>query len=238
MSEVPFRNLETTGSHGKYSELKSLPEDPDLLVKEMRSSWEGHPKPGIHPLVDVDRAKQTLDFLQQNFPEYAVPASLVVGRNEKDEKTIYTVVHRIEGKSLPNLEPTPELKAQLRKFLSEVVDAYFKNLFYNGDDPKAELESYCPDLNQDNFFLGRDAKLNETENRLYYIDSYPMARRTPDSLLNKYFPQLKGNFGEAWHPILEDFIQEARHRIEEHVAQNSGQFPRLPKTQWYTREPK
>ena len=82
--EVPFNDLETTGKQGKYFEAKELVQDPDLIVKEARTKWGMFETKGVHPLNDLERIKEDLAIVKDNFAEFIPETNLVVGKNQKE----------------------------------------------------------------------------------------------------------------------------------------------------------
>src|SRR4051812_23958312 len=98
-SEVPFQGLEKTGNKGKYFEAKEASQDRDLIVKEARTKWGIFETKGVHPLNDLDRTKEDLSLINDNFAEFVPNTNIVVGKNQKGEKVVYIVQHKIEGKS-------------------------------------------------------------------------------------------------------------------------------------------
>ncbi|MDD5050606.1 MAG: hypothetical protein PHV93_02580 [Candidatus Pacebacteria bacterium] len=226
-NEVPFSGLKKTGKKGKYFEIKSVETDPGFVVKEAKTKWGLFETAGVHPLNDIDRAKADLDIMKEDFGEFIPGTSLVVGKNEKGEKTFYAVQEKIEGQALDKVGNNEEVRQQLESFFDKVREAFKKHLFYykNSRQP----QSIFPDMKGWNFIFGTNPKRGETKSRLYFIDTYPVEGADfNDDFINRYIPTIvKPTFPSEYWPVIDDFRMKLAEEIKQHIKAHSDEIPRV-----------
>lgn len=225
-NEVPFQKLEKIGE-GKYSEVNIPINDPDLVVKVARTKWKKGEE-GVHPLADPNRMKADLDILNENFGEYVPNSQLVIGKNERGEKTVYTIQERIDGANLDNLKYDEHIAGQLKSFLDRVIDTYINNLVYYGNDSRPQ--SIFPDLKGENFIFDKDKKRNDEDSKLYFIDTYPIEGTNAQDFVNGYIPMIRNRFSREWRKIIDEFEKEATNRIRKYLEDNKDKIERIPPT--------
>ena len=180
----------------------------------------------MHPLADPERTKADLDILIGNFGEYVPNSQLVIGKNERGEKTVYTIQDRIDGSNLDKIKYDEKVAEQLKSFLNRVIDTYINNLFYYGNDPRPQ--SILPDLKGENFILGKDAKRKDEYDKLYFIDTYPIEGTHVQDFVNGYIPMVRSRFSRDWHAVIDEFQRAAAERIIKYIQENKDTIKRIP----------
>lgn len=226
-AEVPFQKLEKRGE-GKYSEVKIPINDPDVVVKVARTNWQWGASKGDHPLAYPDRIKADLDILKENFGEYVPDSQLVIGKNERGEKTVYIIQDRIKGSNLAYLKYDSHIADQLKFFLNRVIDIYIGNLVYNGNDPRPQ--SIFPDLRLANFIFGKDKKRNDESDKLYFIDTYPVERTYPQDFVDYYLPRIRNRFSRDWEKVADGFQNDAADKIRRYLQENKDKIKKVDVT--------
>jgi hypothetical protein len=216
--ETPFSGL-VDYAGGKYFDAKIPVNDPDLVVKEALVKWRESLSPGTHNLNDFEQIKKDLSELKENFGEFMPQTQLVLGKNEKGEIVTYIIQERIEGKNLTELPFSAEAEQQLIVFLKKAVDVYIKNLQYKNSSP--EIKSILPDIQITNFIFGVNKKDTTKTNKLYFIDSYPVSRITPQHFLKYFLPLVIKSTPPQWMNACEEFKREAESRINQYLAECS-----------------
>lgn len=224
-NEVPFVGLEPTGKKGKYFEVKDVQGDPDLIVKEAKTRWGFFEEKGVHPLNDLERTKQDLSILKENFSEFIPDTMLIVGKNAKGKEIVYAVQHKIHGHELKKIKGSERIYAQLKLFLDRVLETYIKYSFFPKDS--TELTSVFPDVKGWNFIMGKDNKSGDVEDRLYFVDTYPVEGSTADDFVNEYLPRIvKPTFPAEYWPIIDEFRVKAAKQIKAYLKENKANIPR------------
>ncbi len=225
-NEVPFAGLSPTGKKGKYFELKRLAQEPDVVVKEARTKWGFFDTEGVHPLNDLERIKADLAIVKDNFAEFIPETNLVVGKNEKGKKVVYIVQHKIHGQELKKIKGNEKVKAELRSFLDRVIQTYIKNLFYLKDSK--EPQSVFPDVKGWNFIVGRNKKVGEQEDRLYFVDTYPVEGASVQDFVERYISQIvKPTFPSEYWSLIDEFRLKAAKQIREYLKEHNAEIPTM-----------
>lgn len=228
-NEIPFtaNDLESTGLKGKYFEVKNLKQDPDLVVKEGKTKWGFFEQKGVHPLNDIDRVKEDLDILEQDFGEFLPETNLVVGKNKKGEDTIYIVQHKIRGEPLKEAESVEQIREELRGFFRSVIDSCKKHLVYYGNSKSPSI--IFPDMKGWNFIFGVDAKKKEEQEKLYFVDTYPIEGSEFNSnFVDVYIATIvKPTFPQKYWPIVDEFAHQISRELQTYIKSNSSEIPRV-----------
>lgn len=113
---------------------------------------------------ELRAAKEHFQELPAKYGIRVVDMDFVIGKNEKDQPVIYTIVDNVKGE---NLEETEEFAAELK---TEMDDFFYRLGIYYADKYHTKTK-YLADLGNAQFVYGH--KVNENENHIYLVDVDP-----------------------------------------------------------------
>lgn len=220
-NEVSFNKLLDIqgGKKGKYFDVRMPISNSALVVKESLTKWRENSPPGTYKVNDLKQIKQDLKYLEENFREFIPKSQLVLGKNEKGEIVTYIVQERIEGENMEEPYYMESAQQQLRIFFKKVVDVYIKNIHYKNKE--TEPESILPDIQVSNFIFGISKKDYTRRPKLYFTDTYPLLRITPDRFLNFLLPLIVQRAPIQWQKACEEFRQDAENRVSKYLISHS-----------------
>jgi len=157
--EVPFKeSLTPTNCDSRMVEIRTLGERTDILIRER----------AIEPGESLEKIQNTITEAKKFFKEMAekydiniVSMDTVVGKNEKGERAVFTIIDKIEGESLSKIEVLPFVARD------ELEQLYVSLAHYYHDIWKQD-KKYWADGNNTQFMYGH--KQNSDDNHFFLVD--------------------------------------------------------------------
>lgn len=166
-SETPFKEelkdnkLSEIYSSDKFKEVES---NPDKIVRiESFELLNDRYKNKIEPIELVKIANKLHAELETEYG-IPVPADFLIGKDEKGDGVVYSVVDKIDGKNLWNkdIEISEEVITQIQKTYGSIAKYFFDKLCSGG--------FYLTDINGGGqYVFGK--KKRDSENKIYFIDT-------------------------------------------------------------------
>ena len=167
-NEVPFvgdlvnsvvSELET---HKKSSKLSEIEDNPNKIIRtESFYGLNKRFKDKIEIIELVRIAKKLYGELEAKY-DIPVPADFLIGKDKKGEEVVYSVVDKIDGKNLNDVESSDEVVTQVQDLYASIA-RYFLN-------KSKEEGSYLVDINgPSQYVYGK--KPGEQTNKIYLIDT-------------------------------------------------------------------
>lgn len=164
-NETPFRApLEKT----EYDEnIKSLSSNPEKLVREYFIPILSK-KSMDEQIKKFSKGKKFFERLKNDYGIESVKMNMVIGKDESGVRKMFTIVDKIEGENLENIQKIPvEAKEKFETFYLGLIQHY-KDVYEKGGN-------FWSDFTDEQIMYGH--KYNKDEDKIYVVDVCPYYRR-------------------------------------------------------------
>ena len=199
---------EISNNHKGSGKLNELPENPDKIVRaesfeEIEKRFSG--KLNIFELAEI--TKKLFSELEEKYG-ISVPATFYIGADKRGNKVIYSVVDKISGKHLGEMENSKEAKKQVSDLYSSVAEYFL--------DKSKEKGTYLWDTSAPSQYI-YGTKPNEQKEKIYLVDTDARISNSPVDMylavewLTRHMSGLEEKFGSKF--------EEARKYVNQFAAE-------------------
>jgi hypothetical protein len=165
--EAPFSAIDLIDSniseaHKKYHKFFELKNEQNKIIRVENLDELKHKHKDKFELVElVEIAKELFTELQEKY-EINVPADFFIGKDKEEKEVVYSVVDKIEGKHLGEVEKSEEVSKKIEKLYTSVAKYFL--------DKSKEGGLYLWDIcGQSQYVYGK--KSGDNEDKIYLIDT-------------------------------------------------------------------
>lgn len=166
-NEIPFKGALKDSKISKYnvnSKFTEIISNPDKIVRvESFEQLKDRYEDKINPIELANIANKLFKELEIDY-EISAPVDFLVGKDEKSNNVVYSVVDKIDGKNLTdrNIEVSSEVIKQVQKLYESIAKYFFDKLQQDG--------FYLTDIeNGSQYVFGK--KKGEQKEKIHLIDT-------------------------------------------------------------------
>lgn len=159
VNEVPFRSLVSSGISEMFSEIES---NPNKVIRT--ESFDELDERYNNKIEITELTKITKKLFKELEEKYGIPTPVdfLIGKNKEGDKVVYSIVDKIAGRNLEEVEPSVEVITKSDALYASVAKYFF--------DKSNEGGPYLCDINNPSQFVyGR--KHGEQEDKVYLVDT-------------------------------------------------------------------
>lgn len=166
-SQIPFDvgsliDSNISEKHKNFHKFFESKDSPDKIIRVESFDELKYKHKNRFELIElVEIAKQLFNELQEKYG-INVPVEFFIGKNKEGREIVYSVVDKIEGKHLDEVENHKEASEKIKKLYTSIAKYFL--------DKSKEDGLYIWDIcSQSQYVYGK--KLDDTENNIYLIDT-------------------------------------------------------------------